>query len=460
MKLKKYTHRILFLLVLSVCLASCAKYLEVELPRDQIISELVFEDDKTVDAVATGMYTRLLVMAGLTNTMRASSQSADEVVARSSNVNTMPLENNALTADNIAVSGPWTNFYQVIYTANSILEGMETTTAVSAPKKQQLRGEAYFSRAFAHFLLVNFWNDVPYVTTTDVNVTSKVSRQPSAEVYQHILDDLAQAQALLSASYPTANRARPNQAVATALLAEVHLYMKNWAAAETAATQLITNVSYKLAADVNNVFLRSSEETIWQLATVNGFTGDGATYVATTGAPNFLYGKGLMDAFEDVDQRKTKWVRTVVVSGVTYQSPYKYKARALVTTTPVPPAEDMVIFRLAEQYLIRAEARARQDNLPGAIADLKVIRDRASLLLPPIDPAISKPDLLLAIEKERRLELMAEMYHRWFDLKRTDRANAVLGALKPTWKATAVWFPIPAIELQRNRNLTQNEDYK
>jgi hypothetical protein len=371
----------------------------------------------------------------------------------------MPLENNALTADNIAVSGPWTNFYQVIYTANSILEGMEKAPAVSAPKKQQLRGEAYFARAFAHFLLVNFWNDVPYVTTTDVNVTSQVSRQPSAEVYQHILDDLEQVQALLPANYPTANRARPNQAVATALLAEVHLYMENWAAAENAATQLIANGSYKLPADVNNVFLRNSEEVIWQLATVNGFTADGTAYVPTTGAPTYLYRKELMDAFEDGDQREAKWVRTAVVSGVTYLSPFKYKARALVTTPPVPPAEDMVVFRLAEQYLIRAEARARQDKLPGAIADLKMIRDRAGLV-EQIDPNISQPDLLLAIEKERRLELMAEMYHRWFDLKRTDRANAVLGALKPTWKPTAVWFPIPALELQRNRKLSQNEGYQ
>jgi hypothetical protein len=456
MKLKKYSSHILILCLLTFFSASCTKFLEVELPRDQVISELVFKDDVTADAATTGMYTRLLTNSGFPLTMRLSSQLADEVVFRGANAANLILENNALTPDNISVSGPWAVFYQVIYSANSILEGLETAPLVSAAKKQQLQGEAHFARAYAHFMLVNYWNDIPYVTTTDVKVTSKVSRLPSAEVYKAILDDLNQAQALLPLNYATANRARPNKAVATALLAQVHLYMRNWALAEAAATQLISNPEYKILADAGSVFIQTSQETIWQLATVNGFTLDAAAYVPASGAPAYVYRPELMAEFEAGDQRKAKWVRTVVVAGVTCQSPYKYKTRALVTTPPLPQPEDLVVFRLAEQYLIRAEARARQDNLAGAMEDLRVIRDRANLL--PLS-GLSKPDLLLAIEKERRLELMTEMYHRWFDLKRTDRANAVLGPLKPTWTPAAVWMPIPFNELERNPNLKQNPGY-
>lgn len=458
MQLKKYTGLILSFCSISILFTSCAKYLEVEPARDQLITEDAFRDDKTADATATGMYTRMI--NDFSTTMRVASQSADAVAGRRANAINLSIENNALTADNASLTSTWTNLYKIVYAANLILENLETASGVTAAKKQQLLGEARFSRAFAHFMLVNFWDSIPYITTTNVNITSKIRRQAPADVYKYILDDLNEAETLLPANYPTANRARPNKAVATALLAEVHLYLKNWELAEKAATRIIEDNTYKILDDVNNVFLRNSEEVIWQLATVNGFTGDGAAYVPSSGEPVYIYRDDLMNAFEDGDQRKEKWVKTTTVSGVTYYAPFKYKTRALVTVAPVPPAEDLVVFRLAEQYLIRAEARAMQDNLPGAIDDLAMIRDRANPGLGPIDEDIPQTDLLLAIEKERRLELVAEMYHRWFDLKRTGRAATVLGALKPTWVSTAVWYPIPSIEIVRNPNMTQNKGYQ
>ena len=66
----------------------------------------------------------------------------------------------------------------------------------------------------------------------------------------------------------------------------------------------------------------------------------------------------------------------------------------------------------------------------------------------------------LAIEQERKVEFFGEWGHRWLDLKRTNRADAVLGGLKPkTWKSTAVLYPIPENQRLANRNLTQNSGY-
>ena len=446
----------LILLCTVIFLGSCKKYLEVDGPREQLLNEDAFIDDKTADATATGMYTRLI--GNISSLMRISNMTADAIVDRFNSVGSQPMVNNALKADDVNVNAAWINLYQVLYAANAILEALETSPGISEVKKQQLRGEARFTRAFAHFMLVNFWGRVPYITTTDVVVTSRASRMPVDEVYANIIADLKQAQTLLPVSYPTAGRARPNQAVATALLASVYLYKQDWVNAETESAKLIVNTAYLLPADLNTVFLRSSTETIWQLNTVNGFTTDGATYVVASGAPLYIFRDELMNAFEANDKRKINWVKTVTVSAVTYNSPYKYKARVLVTTPPVPPAEDLIIFRLAEQYLIRAEARAKQDNLAGAINDLDMIRSRAGL--PVTNSSITKTDLLLAIEKERRVELMAEMYHRWFDLKRTNRADAVFGALKPAWVATAVLYPIPYLDLQRNPNMVQNPGYQ
>ena len=112
---------------------------------------------------------------------------------------------------------------------------------------------------------------------------------------------------------------------------------------------------------------------------------------------------------------------------------------------------------MAEQYLIRSEARARKNNLSGALADLNTIRNRSGLLN---STAIDQASLLLSIEHERRIEFMSEWGNRWYDLKRTNRIDAVLGLLKPaTWQSTDKLWPIPVAELNANPALMQNPGY-
>jgi hypothetical protein len=456
MQAKKYI-RLLGLLFLFIAptLTSCKKYLEVDPARQLITADNAFSDDKTADATTTGMYTKLL--GTFSNAMRMSSMTADNIVDIYNSVSNQPMVNNALKADDVNVLSAWQTFYLVIYQANDILERGAASPGISPARKQQLMGEAKFTRAFIHFMLVNFWGSIPYVKTTDVNVTALITRTPVDEIYSDLIDDLKSAQSLLPVAYPTSGRARPDQAVATALLAEVYLYQGDWKNAETEASKLLSDPNYILNKVLAGVFLRTSTETIWQLNTVNGFTADGAAYVPASGAPLYKFTDGLIAQIEPNDSRLANWVRTVTVTGVTYNSPFKYKVRALVTTPPVPPAEDLVVFRLAEQFLIRAEARAQQDNLTGAVADLDSVRVRAGL--PGIAPSITKANLLLAVEHERRIELMGEMYHRWFDLKRTKRVDAVLGPLKPTWVPTAALYPIPSNELVKNPNMKQNPGY-
>lgn len=116
-----------------------------------------------------------------------------------------------------------------------------------------------------------------------------------------------------------------------------------------------------------------------------------------------------------------------------------------------------MVLRLAEQYLIRAEARAQQNNLAGAAADLNAIRQRAGL--EPLPDNLDKAAMLLAVEQERRIELFAEWGHRWFDLRRTGRSLAVLSPIKPDLTATDLWYPIPLSAINTNPFLTQNEGY-
>jgi hypothetical protein len=163
---------------------------------------------------------------------------------------------------------------------------------------------------------------------------------------------------------------------------------------------------------------------------------------------------------EPADLRKS-WIRTVIVSGRQYNSPYKYKLN-----TGTPREEYNMVLRLAEQYCIRAEARARLDQLPEAVSDLNEIRKRAGLLnLPTIS---TQNQVLAAVEQECRIEFFAEWGHRWFDLKRwparandgKKRIDEVMTALRPdTWKPTAALWPIPSDERKSNLTLTQNPGY-
>jgi len=112
---------------------------------------------------------------------------------------------------------------------------------------------------------------------------------------------------------------------------------------------------------------------------------------------------------------------------------------------------------LAEQYLIRAEARTNLGNINGAQEDLNIIRNRAGL---DNTTASTPSELLIAILKERYVELFTEHGHRWFDLKRMGFADDILSPIKEHWQTTDILLPIPETELQMNSNLKpQNSGY-
>ena len=160
----------------------------------------------------------------------------------------------------------------------------------------------------------------------------------------------------------------------------------------------------------------------------------------------------MVNAFEVGDQRKDSWVASKTVEGQTFYYPFKYK----IAEYGEPVTEYYMIFRLAEQYLIRAECYAHQGKIDEAKKDLNIIRERAGL---PTETATTNEELLVAIAHERRVELYAEWGQRWFDLKRTQKATEVLAPIKPAWEPGDTLFPIPLEEILRNPSLTQNEGY-
>lgn len=440
--------------------ASCESLLEVDPPRSQVVSEKVFRTDATAEAAARGMYADMLASGHVfngnnTSLLALAGLSSDELFhPPATSTAAVQFEENALMADNQLVLNLWGSMYQSVYAANALIERLEASTGVTESTKRQLTGEALFVRAFCHFYLVNLFGEAPLITTTDYRKNAQVSRDEVNVVYNQIEQDLLDVQELLDAEYPSDGRVRVNEGAATALLARVYLYREDWENAELQATSVIDHAEYDLVA-LNDITVANNNEAIWQLhrssTVVNAATNEGV-YFNIPSSYNALRAD-FINAFEGGDARSTEWIR---FDG-TYYSPDKYEV-----TSSGGRQEYSTMLRLAEQYLIRAEARAQQggDLLDDAIDDVDAIRDRAGLpLIADTNPGINQVDLLDAIIQERRVELFTEWGHRWLDLKRTGRAVSVLSAIKTGFTSSDELYPIPQEELNNNPNLgSQNPD--
>lgn len=455
---------ILIFTLLTGVTISCKKFIEIDPPKNILVPASVFANDDLSTAAMLGIYNEIVSQAGFASGDDKSLStyaglSSDEFLAYSPTL--LPLFNNQLTPETSPTNVMWQKLYKTVYDVNSILEGLEDGNGVTPPVKAQLQGEAYFMRAFCYFYLVNLYGEVPVHLTTDYAINSKASKMPTGEVYARVITDLKQAEILLNENYVTTERVRPNKAAAQALLARTYLHIGDWPNAERCASLVIArNSVYRLIAP-DQVFLKNSQESIWQLfpPVSAGNSWAGNKLIPTTGStvPIFvsLYPNFVEQKFEKNDLRKISWIRSFVGNGVTYYYPFKYKVRSSSIVT-----EYFMVFRLAEQLLIRSEARAQQNNLSGAIDDLDAIRGRAGLtLLKNVKPDISRENLLSAIQNERSVELFTEWGDRWLNLKRTSQANAVLAPIKFNWKPEFLLYPIPSNEVSKNRNIIQNDGY-
>lgn len=447
---------IIFLCIIS---SACDKFLYLDAPRTQIVNTNAFAHESTANSVLAGVYYSLFNNNGIFNGFYTSilpGLSADELNA--SGIGYTDFQTNTLLPNSSQVSQLWQQAYHIIYQTNALIKGV-TTSELNTEAKNQLIGEALFLRAYTYLYLVNFYGDVPLVLSSELDQNQDKSRAPAIQVYGAIIEDLNNSRMMLRNDYAISNweRVRANKWAASALLARVYLYTRNWKDAEIMASEVIANTSlFGLPDDLDDVFIKNSKEAIWQLLPYNGnYTFLGQQFIpAGVTPPNYFLTSHLLDAFGPGDKRMTHWIDSVVVNNSLYFYPYKYKLR---TSTTEIKDEYCMQLRLAEQYLIRAEARIEQGDLNRGRQDINVIRSRAGLGHVQED---QKDVLLDCVYRERQIELFSEQAHRWFDLKRTSRVDEALESIKsPNWQSTDTLYPIPDLELGKNPNLRQNEGY-
>lgn len=419
-------------LVVVATLTSCEHFVEIDAPRTDLVRSTVFATDETADATIVNMYYQMQTISSFASGGDASvsflcALSSDEGINRQTSISDLQaFNNNELRATNPRVLSLWSDLYKIIYKTNSSIEGLTASTSITPAIRDHLKGEALFVRSFAYFYLVNLFGDVPLALSTDYVSNQGISRSPAHQVYEQIKSDLLQAKSLMLDDYSISKqeRVRPNRFVASALLSRVYLYLQEWQNAEAEASVIIANPLYQLA-DLEDVFLKNNSEAIWQLIPLFGNPADHGIAVGFC-APT----AELMSAFSPDDRRALAWITDGSVS--------KYRSDGSSLT------EYSVIMRLAEQFLIRAEARARMNDLIGSAEDINAIRERAGLdavAFQTLDEA------LLEIELQRKLELFMEWGHRWFDLKRWNKADAVLSSIKNNWSTNDVLYPIPEAQI-------------
>lgn len=358
-----------------------------------------------------------------------------------------------ITVTNAFIRDMWLDSYRVINVANNVLSAVDV---VEQGDQDRVEGEAKFIRGAVYFQLVRLFakdfNDgdptqnmgVPLSleATETIDETANIPRSSVQEVYDQVLSDLKAAKDLLGQESPS--YIYGDSFVASAFLARVYLHMGEYELARDEANRVITQGPYSLVSEYSSVFNNSSTNTSEDIfaTQVSSQDGDNAlhgSYASSDegggNAFSTIITQPHLDLYESQDDRLAFFYE----DNNGNWHPGKWKNQY----------GNVNVMRLAEMYLIRAEANNRLDESVGATPteDINRLRDRAGL------GDLPSPVTLDEILQERHLELAFEG-HFLFDLKRSQ--GSVSGI---AWDSPRLVFPIPQREIDANDELVQNEGY-
>jgi hypothetical protein len=343
------------------------------------------------------------------------------------------VNNNNILEDNALIEGIWADIYTAINRVNTIIDVLNDVE-LSDSERTEFESELRFLRALHYYNLFTLFGEVPIKDqpTKDLGNIS-VPLSSVEDVQQFIIQDLDFARGNIRNTIPT----KATNYAAETLRARLYLYRQEWDSVVNITSGIINSGNFALEEEYSNLFTtEQGPESIFEV----DFNAQDKNRLAEYFFPNTLNGRyemapeqNLIDDYEANDKRKSA---TINMSGNT---PYVMKYENLTDGS-----DNVYVFRFAEIYLMRAEANAQRGT--GVInikSDINKIRTRAGLSGV---PGSSREDLLLAIEKERRLEFAFEG-QRWLDLTRTGRAVEVLPNIDDPEQ---FYFPVPLSEKQTN----------
>lgn len=435
----------------------CDSKLDVK-PTQDIDESIALNTSRDVEATLIGCYDGLQSIDVYGGAYQYSSEllgNNDELLFGGTFQNLLEMANKVITTANVTASATWQDSYVTINRCNNVLSALDK---VDEDKRDRVEGEARFIRGSVYFELVKLyaktWGDgdnaanpgVPIVLTPTRLVTeaNDIPRNSVAEVYAQVMEDLTAAKTLL----PETNNIYATKYAASAQLSRVHLMQSNFQGARDEANAVITSGKYVLEENFEDLFYTflnnggaNPREYIFSIVVTQQ---DGVNDM------NTFFGTNL----EEVTGTSGRGDIRVTAKHLALYEPDDVRGKFFVTTNSTYTQKhldtfgNVIVFRLAEMYLTRAEANFRLGTAIGAtpLADINAIRTRANL-----KPATTVT--LASILKERHLELAFEG-HTLYDIKR-NKGN--VGTLP--YNSPKLILPIPQREVDVNPKLVQNEGY-
>ena len=404
--------------------------------------------------------------------------------------------------------GPiWTGAFAGVARSNVLLAALEPLTIAN---KARTIAEVRLLRAYFYYQLLDAFGGVPIVTDTEIK---QRERNTNVEVFNFIETELKAAKADLPVSWPASDYGRVTKGAADALLASLYLNAQfftgtvtasglqkgaaKWQEALTAADAVIAG-PYALAANWQAAFLPNNHTGAGQAENVfisarRPETGVGLNMISNTMHVNMIApapnnGRALEPPtyrkFDAADKRRAAILvgpqfrldnpNTPVNDRTGIRLNFTIDIRDITQATegdgvrsykwPIDPARsssnhgnDFSLFRLAEAYLIKAEALNELGRTAEAIAQVNIIRARAFDPQKPLDTGMSQAAARQAIFDERLFELLNEGRRRTDQIRAGTWANAWFA--KEASPGYRVLYPIPQNQIDVNPLLAQNPGY-
>jgi starch-binding outer membrane protein, SusD/RagB family len=452
---------IALVLVIMFSATSC-DFLELDSPND-LNADKYFTKPEHAENALIGLYSSMQspTYYGGYYLLMGEPLCENSVTGGFDNVNIDEFGFRAITPTNIIIEETWYGIYNVVANANRLIEGLDRINDLDAARKDEIEGQARFIRALAHFDLLRFfgehWNNASAFGIPVVDEVQKIGDvEPRATVsnsYTFIINELEAAATLVNQD--ERDPALVNEMVVNALLARVYLYNKNYGKA-IEYTNNVINDAYSLLpdADYASIFTgRQSSESIFELAfdSQNRSRYNGLTYSrpdALNTEVNFIAAEELQNFFT----LRPGDVRATLVDFDPDNNDTSIQPNGRTQKYRGESSEDSpaYILRLAEMYLIRAEALGFANN---GIADINLLRNARGM---GDATAANANEFKKILMDEIRAEFNFEG-HYYFDLARVGEIKP--GGIVDTDAYRAI-LPIPLREITATDGaVEQNPEY-
>jgi hypothetical protein len=490
-------YRLLVLTLVLFLTSGCNDFLAEE-PRDVLSPDGFFTSEQEVRAAVNGLYVPLYdnALYGSYGIKRFYMYGADVIEpSREGGGSLNDINNYTLSeARDAGARGAWEEFYRMIQDANVILERVEDNDALTPAARDQAIGETLYLRAFSYYHLTNMFGDVPYYREAlPIEEIRTLSRFDATQIREEMVDDLQRAQDLLPDSYGDAEQGRATKWAAATLIVKIELILERWEAARDKSIEIINNSPHRLLDNYADVFdpdNSHNDEVIWSIVFVKDLNPTITTDLFTprlrdepknsgeksalrdaleardegfTGFGLAIPKCGFVDEFPEDDLRRSS---NIIENYLGFELNYPYMPKMWnldqINSPRKNHGENYIVFRLADVYLMAAEAENELNGPTNAYPYINAVRARAYDPDKPLS-GLTQQEFREAIYEERRWELAGEG-HRRMDLIRW---GILIDAIENTRHCAYdpvsniqprhVKFPIPEEEIQLNPALLESD---